>query len=35
MQQNDSTLSGTMTVVVVNVKPTTSPTIAITNATPN
>jgi hypothetical protein len=35
MQQNDSMPSGTMSVVVVNVALITSPTVAITNATPN
>jgi hypothetical protein len=35
MQQNDSMSSGTMVVAIVNVASTMSPTVAITNATPN
>jgi hypothetical protein len=35
MQQNDSMSSGAMNVAVINVAPTTSPTVTITNATPN
>jgi len=35
MQQNDSMPSGVMSVVAANVTPTSSPIVAIVNATPN
>jgi hypothetical protein len=35
MQQNDSMLNGAMNVAAANVAPTTSPIVAIVNATPN